>query len=239
MTEAQHTRWAEWIFRPYILRLLRKHFHAVHLISEPADTPRGKPLLVVANHGTWWDGFFIYLLNRRILRRKLYMMMLEEQLAKYPFFRRLGAFGIEQGRPRSVMSSIAYSASVVKDPLNLLCIFPQGAMRHVHTRPLGFQRGLQRVMAMYGGALSVLPVAMACEFMDNQRPEVYLLADRAYEVSASTFPGVEWLERIQESQMDRLEQAVAAREQGRILLGGRRSVSGTWDTVKDGFGVRR
>jgi 1-acyl-sn-glycerol-3-phosphate acyltransferase len=239
MTEAKHAGWAERIFRPYILRLMRKHFHAVHFIGELADTPRGKPLLVVANHGTWWDGFFIYLLNKQILHRKLYMMMLEEQLAKYPFFRRLGAFGVEQGRPRAIMSSLAYSAAVLKDPSNLLCIFPQGAMRHVHTRPLGFQRGLQRVLAMYGGVLSVLPVAMACEFMDNQRPEVFLLSDRVYEVNASTFPGVEWLERTQETQMDRLEQAIAVREQGRILLGGRRSVSRTWDAVKESFGTRR
>jgi hypothetical protein len=239
MTEAKHARWAERIFLPYVRRLTKKHFHAMRLIGELADVPREKPLLVVANHGTWWDGFFIYLFNAHMLHRELYMMMLEEQLAKYPFFRRLGAFGIEQGRPRSVMSSIAYSAAVLKDPSNLLCIFPQGSMRHVHARPLGFQRGLQRVVAMSGGVLSVLPVAMACEFIDDQRPEVYLLADRAYEVSASTFPGVEWLERIQESQMDRLEQAIAAREQGRILLGGRRPVSGTWDAVKERFGVRR
>jgi hypothetical protein len=82
-------------------------------------------------------------------------------------------------------------------------------------------------------------VAIACEFMDDQRPEVFLLADRAHEVNAATFPGVEWLERNQEQQMDRLEQAIAAREQGRILLGGRRSVSTTWDAVRERLGAHR
>jgi hypothetical protein len=239
MTEARHASWAEWIFLPYIRRLMRRSFHAVHLIGEPPVVAPEKPLLVVANHGTWWDGFFIYVLNKSVLQRRLYIMMLEGQLARYPFFRRLGAFGIEQGSPRGVISSLAYSAAVLKDPSSLLCIFPQGEMRHVHARPLGFQRGTQRVLAMYGGALSILPVAMACEFTAEQRPEVFLLADAAYEVGASTFPGMQWLERIQEQQMDRLEQAIAAREQGRILLGGRRSVSTTWDAVRGRLGAHR
>jgi hypothetical protein len=239
MTEARHSSWAEWIFLPYIRRLMKKSFHAVHLVGDPPDVAPDMPLLVVANHGTWWDGFFIYLLNKTVLQRTLNIMMLEGQLARYPFFRWLGAFGIEQGRPRGVISSLAYSAAVLEDPSSLLCIFPQGEMRHVHTRPLGFQRGVEKVLAMYGGSLCILTVAIACEFMDDQRPEVFFLADRAHEVNAATFPGVEWLERNQERQMDRLEQAIAAREQGRILLGGRRSVSTTWDAVRGRLGAHR
>ena len=238
MTKASHATWAEWIFQPYIRRLMKRSFHAVRLVGEPPAVAPDKPLLVVANHGTWWDGFFISVLNKTLLRRKLHIMMLEAQLARYPFFRRLGAFGIEQGSPRGVISSLAYSAAVLKEPSSLLCIFPQGEMRHVHARPLGFRRGMERVLAMYGGELSVLPVALACEFTGEQRPEAYLLADRAHQVSATTFQGMEWLERIQEQQMDRLEQAVAAREQGRIILAGRRSISETRVAAGGGRGVR-
>jgi len=178
----------------------------------------------VANHGTWWDGFFIYLVNTHVLHRKLYIMMLEEQLRRYRFFRRLGAFGIEQGYPRSARASLSYSAELLKDASNCLCLFPQGAMHRFHDRPLGFQRGLANVLSMHGGAACILPVAIACEFLGERRPEAFFLADRHFRLDGATFPGIEWLEGVQEDQMDRLQSMIAGGDKGRILVG--RSGSG-------------
>ena len=88
------------IFLPYILRQFRKTFHGLYFLG-PVPTPDPTlPLLITPNHSTWWDGFFFYTLNKRIFRRKGYLMMLEEQLSKYRFFRRIGAFGIEPGLRR-------------------------------------------------------------------------------------------------------------------------------------------
>jgi hypothetical protein len=150
-------------------------------------------------------------------------MMLEEQLRRYRFFRRLGAFGIAQGHPRSVRAALSYSAEVLKDPSHCLCVFPQGSMRRAHDRPLGFKRGLQTILAMYGGEASVLPVAIACEFRDERRPEAYFLADRACLVSGTTFQGMEWLESVQKSQMDRLDAMIGAGHSGRVLVGASKS----------------
>jgi 1-acyl-sn-glycerol-3-phosphate acyltransferase len=224
MTEARHDAWADAMFRPYLRGITRRSFHAVRLLGEAPDLPLDVPLIIVANHGTWWDGFFIYLLNTHVLHRKLYVMMLEEQLRRYRFFRRLGAFGIEQGHPRSVRATLSYSAEVLKDASNCLCLFPQGTMRRLHDRPLGFKRGLANVLSMHGGAACILPVAIACEFLGERRPEAFFLADRHFRMDGATFPGIEWLEGVQADQMDRLQSMIAAGERGRILAG--RSGSG-------------
>ncbi len=168
---------------------MRRSFHAVRLLGEPPDLPLDAPVVVVANHCTWWDGFFIYVLNRAVLHRRLYVMMLEEQLRKYRFFRRLGAFGISQGNPRGVRAALSYSAGVLKETSNCLCIFPQGAMRRLHDRPLGFMRGLEAILRMHGGEASVLPVAMACEFLGYRRPEALFLADRVFPAERHDLPG--------------------------------------------------
>jgi 1-acyl-sn-glycerol-3-phosphate acyltransferase len=219
MIEARSSRWAEAVFLPYVQRLMTRSFHSVRLLGEPPDPPREKPVLIVANHVTWWDGFFIYMLNARLLHRKLHVMMLEEQLRRYRFFSRLGAFGIAQGHPRSVRASLAYSAGILQNPSHCLCIFPQGSMHRAHDRPLGFKRGVEMVLTMYGGEASILPVAIACEFLSDRKPEAFLLADRTYAVRGNAFQGREWLERLQESQMDRLDAMIGAREAGRILVG--------------------
>jgi 1-acyl-sn-glycerol-3-phosphate acyltransferase len=59
MIEARQSRWADAIFLPYVQQLMKRSFHAVRLLGEPPVPPREKPVLIVANHGTWWDGFFI------------------------------------------------------------------------------------------------------------------------------------------------------------------------------------
>ena len=220
MTRARHSWWAELVFRPYLERLAKKHFHALKLIGDPPQIPSELPLLIIANHGTWWDGFFVYLLNLRVLHRTLYVMMLEEQLERYSFFSRVGAFGIRQGMPRSVIESLGYSAGVLHAPGTALCLFPQGEMRSPRVRPLGFQRGVEKILAMHGGDVCILPVAMRCEHLGNRRPEAFFLADRTWRGSRASFPGMPWLERMQESQMDRLEEAIEKREPGHVILGG-------------------
>jgi 1-acyl-sn-glycerol-3-phosphate acyltransferase len=224
MIEARHDRWAESVFLPYVRRLMKKSFQAVRLLGEPPDPPRNKPVLIVANHGTWWDGFFIYVLNEQVLHRRLYVMMLEQQLKKYRFFRRLGAFGISPGHPRSVRAALTYSANLLRDPSNCLCVFPQGSLHRIRERPLGFKPGLQHVLAEYGGDVNILPVAIACEFRGERRPEALFLADRAYAASGTTFQGMDWLESIQASQMDRLDTMITAGEPGLTLVGRTASV---------------
>jgi 1-acyl-sn-glycerol-3-phosphate acyltransferase len=219
MTEARHAAWADVVFRPYLREITRRTFEAVRLLGEAPELPRDVPLIIVANHGTWWDGFFIYLLNTVVLHRRLYIMMLEEQLRRYRFFRRLGAFGIERGHPRSVRASLSYSAEVLMDASNCLCVFPQGSMRRLHDRPLGFKRGLESVLSMHGRAACILPVAIACEFLGERRPEAFFLADRHYRMDGAGFPGIEWLEGVQADQMGRLQSMISAGDKGRILAG--------------------
>jgi 1-acyl-sn-glycerol-3-phosphate acyltransferase len=207
------------LFRPYIERLTARSFRSLRLIGEPYPASPRLPVLLVGNHSTWWDGFFVYLLNLRLFRRTLFVMMLEEQLQRFPFFGLVGAFGIRRGHPRSVVESLAYSASLLSDPAAMLCMFPQGELTPDGKRPLGFQRGIERIVRMHGGPVTLLPVAMRCEFLGEKLPEVFFLLDRGREVTAGDFPGVKQLERDQEALMDRLDAAIISGETGQVLTG--------------------
>jgi len=219
MSGGRHAAWAEMLFRLYIERLTARSFRSLRLIGEPYAASPGLPILLVGNHSTWWDGFFIYLLNRRLFGRTLYVMMLEDQLGRFPFFGLVGAFGIPRGHPRGVMESLAYSASLLADPATMLCMFPQGELTPYRRRPLGFQRGIERILRMHGGVVTILPVAMRCEFGGERLPDAFFLLDRGSEVTAADFPGVEQLERDQEALMERLDAAILSGETGRVLAG--------------------
>lgn len=231
MTRARHSPWADRIFLPYILRQFRKHFYGLYFLGEiPAIDPE-LPLLITPNHSTWWDGFFLYILNKRVLKRKLHLMMLEEQLSKYRFFSRIGAFGIEPGLPRRAYAALKYSAEVLRDPENALCIFPQGVLRYSGLRPLEFQRGVGHILKLHGGEVNLLPLGIRCEFLIDQRAEAFFLADRIFQVSHKNFQGIEWLERQEEELLGRLSRAILLGEKGQVVVKGKEPINLRWDAL--------
>jgi len=231
MTRARHSPWAELIFLPYILRQFRKQFHGLYLLGEiPAIDP-DLPLLITPNHSTWWDGFFLYILNKRVFKRKLHLMMLEQQLSKYRFFSRIGAFGIEPGLPRRAHETLKYCADVLHNRYNALCIFPQGVLRYFAVRPLDFQRGVGHILKLYGGEVNLLPLGIRCEFLIDQRAEVFFLADRIFRLDHKSFAGIEWLEKEEAALLDRLSQTILSGEKGEAVIRGREPIDVRWDAL--------
>jgi 1-acyl-sn-glycerol-3-phosphate acyltransferase len=219
LSEARHATWADFVFRPYQQSLFRRSFHALRLIGNLPDLSPKSPVILIGNHNTWWDGFFPYFLNDTFFHRNFFIMMLEEQLALYPFFRKLGAFGIRQGHPRSVMETLRYSASLLEDPHSLLCLYPQGALVPFKARPLGFQRGLERVISLSGVPVTLLQYAIRCEFLGERLPEAFFLFATPRSVSAQTPVDIGRAECEEEKLMDRLETEIAGGERGRVLFG--------------------
>jgi 1-acyl-sn-glycerol-3-phosphate acyltransferase len=239
MTRARHSPWADRIFLPYILRQFRKAFHGLYFLGPLPEIDPALPLLITPNHSTWWDGFFFYILNKRVWKRKGHLMMLQEQLSKYRFFSRIGAFGIEPGLARKSYEALRYSADVLRDPTNALCIFPQGVLRYSGVRPLEFQRGIGYILKLYGGEVNLLPLGIRCEFLIDQRPEAFFMAERVFRVNQETFAGIEWLEQQEEALLERLHGAILAGEKGRIVVRGREPMNIRWDAFLARFGLRK
>ena len=234
MITARHQPWAEALFSIYLTRLLRRHFHALRLLGEPPSLPPGLPLLILPNHGSWWDGLFLYELNRRLLGRRLHLMVLEEHVTRFRFFRHVGAFTIRPGCGGEVAASLAYAASVLRNPANALGLFPQGRIHHPSHRPLVFQRGVERILREHGAPVAILPLAMRCEFYENQRPEALFLFDRVLQAGPGAFPGAGWLEERVAGLLEEAGRAAVEKRPGRVLLEGRAQAGERWRAFRAG-----
>ncbi|MBC8233385.1 lysophospholipid acyltransferase family protein [bacterium] len=233
MIEARHKLWADKVFYPYVRWLFKRHFHAIHLLGEIPDLQADLPLLLLPNHSTWWDGFFVYLLNKKLFSRVGYLMMLEEQLSKYRFFAQIGAYSVNPKLPKSVLSSLNYSVSLLKGqskPQPMLCLFPQGDLQPWGVRPLNYKRGLEWLLQKYAQPVNILPLAIRVEFLGEQRPEVFFLLGQNYQLNHSTFPGMSWLEKGANILLDDLAIRIVQGEEGQILLQGYRSVNEVFDS---------
>jgi hypothetical protein len=193
----------------------------MHLLGHAPETNPDLPLLLLPNHSTWWDGFFVYLLNKKLFRRKTYLMMLEDQLSRYRFFARLGAYSINPQSSGSIKESIKYSIETLKHktmPKPLLCIFPQGELLPWGKRPLGYKSGVETIMSGYGGKANFLPLAIKTEFLNKQLPEAFFHFGENVIANSNTFAGTQRLQEVEESLLDELSRRVAKGEKGTILM---------------------
>ncbi len=214
---ARPSLWAERVFDIYLTRLFKRHFSALYLLGEPPRLDPNLPVLLLPNHSTWWDGFFIHFLNKKIFRRRPYLMMLEEQLRRYPFFSRVGVFSVDPNSAKHTRASLRYAAQLLQDTHNLVCLFPQGELAPWGKRPLQYKRGLELILKLHGAPVNLLPLAMRLEFLGEQLPAAFFLFGQNQIATRETFAGIAQLEQTQESLLEQLRTALVRGERGQPL----------------------
>jgi len=231
MIKSRKSAWAKALFHVYVMRLLKKSFHQFHLFGEEPRLQSDAPVLLVPNHSTWWDGFFVYLLNEKILKRDLYLMMLDSQLKKYSFFARVGAFGVTPGDKNNVRESLAYTVELLNRDNSLVCIFPQGQLLPWGARPLHFKSGINSIIRQYGKSVTLLPLAMRAEFGLEQRPDVYFQFGEPCLLTPHSYSGARWLETVETDLLETLNRNIQQQKKSVPLVQGRRSINARMDQL--------
>lgn len=175
MLEANKNLWFEKLFAVYNRNLLKRRFHSLKVkdFSQIKNRNEKIPLIIYANHSSWWDGlvFFEILKSREF---DSFVLMEEKQLAKLKFFRKLGAFSVVRENPREALKTIEYTAGLLKENSNnTLWIFPQGEILPNDRRPVIFYNGFSRTIAKTDGCF-VLPLAIRYEFLGEYKPEIFV-----------------------------------------------------------------
>jgi 1-acyl-sn-glycerol-3-phosphate acyltransferase len=224
-------------FDRYVSRRLRRHFHRVWLGSDPGsrDLPRDRPLLVLMTHVSWWDVLVGYWLARRVLGIDSYAPMDEAQLRRYRILVRLGIYSIDRGSRAGLRAFVRYTTGLLR-PGRAVWLTPQGAIRSSRRRPLGFQDGVGH-LARRVAPVTVVPVAVVYEFLEEPRPEVFVRVGPPRQLSAATERAdtlTRQLEADLARELDALQDAVDRRALGgfRCVLEGRTGVSRVYDPVR-------
>ena len=171
--KVSYSIWADKILNIYLTRLVRSHFHSITLLGKNPVLDRDKPVLLIPNHSSWWDGFFVYKLNKLLWQRRLFIMMLESQLNKNRFFARVGAYSIAPGRPKKVLNSLNYTVNLLHSPLNpVVCMFPQGELVPGHVRPVRFRRGTDWIQSKLQQPVQILLLGIKILYLQDQYADV-------------------------------------------------------------------
>jgi 1-acyl-sn-glycerol-3-phosphate acyltransferase len=171
MIKASHKRWARLLFNPYCDSLLKRNFSSFFRVNEYPPLLEDLFLIITPNHISWWDGFFIDYLARRFIHRKGYIMMLQEQLSRYWFFKKIGAFSIDPSSTKGIAETVNYTQGIVNNPQNFLVFYPQGDIEPYEKRPLILKRGLKLFLKRIS-EVQVLQLGFKIEYYNKKKPAV-------------------------------------------------------------------
>lgn len=172
MIKANHTKQAGILFNFYESKLLSRHFENFILANAPPSLNESSGLIVTPNHFSWWDGFFIHYLTRKLTHRKMYIMMLEEQLRRYWFFRFVGAYSINLNSPKGMAESLYYTSGILENVNNFAVIYPQGKLEEFGNYPFKLKSGLRNILRQSNKKAFVLPLAFKIYYGEKKKPDV-------------------------------------------------------------------
>jgi 1-acyl-sn-glycerol-3-phosphate acyltransferase len=223
-------------FDRYVERFLRRRFHRV-LLWQPLDAQailRTRPLIFAMSHASWWDVLIGYTLARRVIGAESYAPMDEAQLARYRILTRLGVYSVDRGSLAGVREFLRYTTGLLRGG-GALWITPQGEITPHWRRPVRFQQGLGHLVRRVPG-VTVVPVAVAYEFLEEPRPEILVKfgAARVFEQGSDAEDVTRLLEQDLERELDVLRAALVTRDLTPFvaLITGKTSMSLVYDRVR-------
>jgi 1-acyl-sn-glycerol-3-phosphate acyltransferase len=229
-------RLVSWFAR-YLRRYFARNFDAVRVSGQEKLSELGEcPLVLYANHPSWWDPILFVLLGQEYLPDRVgYGPMDAAALQKYRLLTRLGVFGVEQGSRAGAIEFLKTGESILRQPGTVLWITAEGEFTDPRRRPVRLRPGLSHLIRRVG-AVTAIPVAVEYAFWNERLPEVLVRFGDAVE-----FEDGEWavptasinsrLEQGLASTMDQLAASVQLRDANEFstLLHGSSGVGGIYD----------
>ena len=234
-------------FRFVFGRFARRNLRAVRLAAWGAPQPgeAGTPLVVFANHPSWWDGVAFMILSTELLPgRRMFIPMEAEALSRYGFMRRLGVFGVETGSARGAIGFLRTAQAVLAEPDHMLWMNAPGRFCDVRERPVPIVPGLVR-LAELAPAAHFLPLALEYPFWSEKSAE--MLAAFGPPIAGATLAAMDRDRRTAslaaalEAVMDRLAADAIARDPARFrpVLQGKAGMGGFYQGWRHGGALLR
>ena len=217
-------------FRSVVRRYFRREFHAVHINGAARTRHLAGPVIVYANHSSWWDPMICFLLGAELMpERRHFAPMDAAALNRYRILKRIGVFPVDLTSPRGAVQFLRTGEAALRSPDGTVWITPQGRFADARERPLVFKPGLA-ALAARAGQCTVVPLAIEYTFWNERKPEVLMQIGEPVFVDSDKSGDLEArLQHALETAMDQLRSCALERDPAafeRVLVHGAAGTGG-------------
>lgn len=139
-----------------------------HWIGE-IDASDG-PILLLANHTSWWDGVWVWQQNRRVWKFQWHVPMLAQSLQRWPFLKHLGGLPLSKGKALAPQADAILQACSTHG--QMLLLFPEGQIRRTWPGQHVFEQALLKRLLQPSG-VKVVFLYQVIVGGNTPRPEVF------------------------------------------------------------------
>lgn len=172
----------KWIFDTYVKWAVNRHFQ--ELLFNEIQVDNDRSVLLIANHFSFWDGLILYIVNKKLLKKKFHVMILEDTARREGMLRYAGAFSVSKNS-RDILQSLNYAAQLLHKPGNLVLMFPQGKLYSNFVKNIHFEKGLQRIISKADGKFQLVFAATFVQYFKHKKPSATVYFKKATENYAS------------------------------------------------------
>lgn len=175
MIKDKPNKFAIWFLVNAVERYLLSRFQNISFHGDLKIDGK-KASLVIMNHFSFNDGFIMLRLSRLILKKNFRIMVIEAQLKAIKIIRYIGCFSINK-KSKDMIESLNYAAEILKDPKNMLGIYPQGEVYSMHLNRIHFESGLAHILKRSKNTPpQIIFVVCLLDYLDSFKPQarVYL-----------------------------------------------------------------
>lgn len=204
------SRLLRWGFTRTVKRMVRREFDSVRVELPDNWSPPSGPLLVTANHPSWWDPMIATLIADRWFADRDHISAIDaDMLERYAVLKKLGFLPVDQNSFSSLRTFLQQATTRLRDNNAVLWITPQGKFADPRQRPVKFAPGIAH-LAKHVPGLTIQAVALEYTFWDTKKPQVLLsFCDPIFTTEPE--PALR-AERALEEQLDHLASLAIARD---------------------------
>ena len=170
MIKARYNPLWLWFYSSYFRVLQKIYFRKISVITSDVF-PENQSILLLQNHFSLYDGYWSMYLCKKIFRRRFHVMMLEDELRKRMFLTRCGVFSVNK-KSRDLLESLSYAVGLLKDPKNVVTIYPSGEIITQHQQNFEFQKGFIRIAGNRENNSSIALAVVLVDHFSQARPEI-------------------------------------------------------------------
>jgi 1-acyl-sn-glycerol-3-phosphate acyltransferase len=173
MIPARRSTWFTYWFCRVARSRLEKGFGllAVKGLQNLRNAVNQGPVMIVSNHTSWYDPLVVLWLTNLVVPSRSYAMMNAKNLRRLGFFSRVGAYGVDLDSESDGAAALRYSVKLLKEPGNVVWIFPQGDERPSF-EPLHFRGGAEHIARL--AKVPTVPIGLEYVVGGNAEPELYM-----------------------------------------------------------------